>query len=299
LAKAEKLLGKNPSDNYLFSVLGKAALTQSRPELGDTLVGIGRKAGIAETRVSILEGRLALRRRDFSRAEACFRQAIVSPRTDPWAYFYLGTTYLRMGSLTEAITVLYDGDEYLANNPRFRGQVRNAIRAKLGVAYVLNGDLDPASTILESLKAEEPDNPETLYAYWLLTIRKEGIEKAEEAFEVFRNAKPKRWERGLYHLYYGLFLKALDKLDAANEHFDLAYKNEPNNVYIMIQYAENLYSLALRARKEFDIGLSQDRALKCARMVQRVFEFDPDNPSGENLQVDLYSEFDIQLSMEK
>ena len=55
LAKAEKLLGKNPSDNYLFSVLGKAALTQSRPELGDTLVGIGRKAGIAETRVSILE----------------------------------------------------------------------------------------------------------------------------------------------------------------------------------------------------------------------------------------------------
>ena len=195
--------------------------------------------------------------------------------------------------------MLYDGDEYLANNPRFRGQVRNAIRAKLGVAYVLNGDLDPASTILESLKAEEPDNPETLYAYWLLTIRKEGIEKAEEAFEVFRNAKPKRWERGLYHLYYGLFLKALDKLDAANEHFDLAYKNEPNNVYIMIQYAENLYSLALRARKEFDIGLSQDRALKCARMVQRVFEFDPDNPSGENLQVDLYSEFDIQLSMEK
>lgn len=299
LAKAEKLLRKNSSDNYLFSVLGKAALTQSRPELGDTLVAIGRKVGVAETRVSILEGRLALRRRDFSGAEICFQHAIVSPRTDPWAYYYLGITYLRMGNLREAINVLYDGDEYLASNPRVKGHARNAIRAKLGVAYVLNGDLDAASTILENLKQDDPDNPETLYAYWLLIIKKEGVERAEEAFEVFKNANPKRWERGLYHLYYGLFLKALDKQNEANEHFDLAHKNEPNNVYIMIQYAENLYSLALRARKELDVELSKDRALKCAQMVQRIFEFDPDNASAGDLQVDLYCEFGIQLSETK
>jgi tetratricopeptide (TPR) repeat protein len=296
LAKAEKVLAKNPSDTHFFSELGKAVLTQSRPELGDTLVAIGRKSGVAETRVSILEGRLALRRKDFQKAEICFRHALRSPGADPWAYYYLGTTYLRIGELTEAINILYEGDEYLANNPRVRGSVRNAIRAKLGIAYVLDGDLPAASTILENLKGEEPDNPETLYSYWLLIVRKEGVERAEEAFEVFRNAKPKRWERGLYHLYYGLFLKALDKLDEANEHFDLAYKNEPNNVYIMIQYAENLYSLALRARKDVDIELAKDRALKCTRIVRRIFEFDPDNPAGENLQVDLYNEFDIEIS---
>lgn len=296
LAKAEKVLAKNPSDTRFFSALGKAVLTQSRPELEDTLVAIGRKAGIAETRVSILEGRLALRRKDFQRAEICFRHALRSPGTDPWAYYYLGTTYLRIGELTEAINILYEGDEYLANNPRVRGPVRNAIRAKLGVAYVLNGNLNPASAILDNLKEEEPNNPETLYAWWLLIVKKEGVERAEEAFEVFRNAKPKRWERGLHHLYYGLFLKALDKLDEANEHFDLAYKNETNNVFIMIQYAENLYSLALRARRELYIELAKDRGLKCARIVRRIFEFDPDNPAGENLQVDLYNEFDIELS---
>lgn len=296
LAKGEKVLAKNPSDIHFFSALGKAVLTQSRPELGDTLVAISRKAGVAETRVSILEGRLALRRRDFQKAEICFRHALRSPGTDPWAYFYLGTTYLRIGELHEAIDILYEGDEYVANNPRIRGSARNAIRVKLGVAYVLNGDLQAASTILENLKEEEPDNPEMLYAYWLLTVRKDGVERAEEAFEVFRNAKPKRWEWGLYHLYYGLFLKALERLDEAKEHFELAYKNEPYNVYIMIQYAENLYSLALKAWKEPDIELAKDRALKCARIVRRIFEFDSDNPSAENLQVDLYNEFGIEIS---
>ncbi len=174
--------------------------------------------------------------------------------------------------------------------------MKNAIRAKLGVAYVLNGDLEAASTILDNLKEEEPDSPEMLYAYWLLTVRKEGVERAEEAFEVFRNARPKRYELGLYYLYYGLFLKALEKLDEANERFALAHKYDPNNVYIMIQYAENLYSLALRAWKEPDIELAKDRAFKCARIVRRIFEFDPDNPSAENLQVDLYNEFGIEIS---
>jgi hypothetical protein len=67
----------------------------------------------------------------------------------------------------------------------------------------------------------------------------------------------------------------------------------------MIQYAESLYSLALRARKELDTELSKDRALKCAHMVRRIFEFDPDNASAGDLQVDLYSEFGIQLSETK
>jgi hypothetical protein len=33
-----------------------------------------------------------------------------------------------------------------------------------------------------------------------------------------------------------------------------------------------------------------------SRIVRRIFEFDPDNPAGENLQVDLYNEFDIEIS---
>jgi hypothetical protein len=36
--------------------------------------------------------------------------------------------------------------------------------------------------------------------------------------------------------------------------------------------------------------------LKCARVVRRILEFDPDNPTGENLQMDLYSEFEIEIS---
>ncbi len=101
---------------------------------------------------------------------------------------------------------------------------------------------------------------------------------------------------GYYHLYYGLFHKALDELIEANEHFALAYQYEQNNVYIMIQYAENLYNIAIQARIDNDRGLSKSRANKCAHVVRRILDFDPDNPFAESLQIDLFSEFDIQLS---
>jgi len=297
LINAKKVLTINPSDNHLFFVLGKAALTQSRPEYGDKIVSIGRVAGVLETKVSLLEGRIYLRRRDFGHAKDCFKQAIRSAWADPWAYYYLGTTYMRMGDFPEAINILYEGEKYVSDpNRKIRGNVKNAIRTKLGAVYVLNGDLEPASKILEYCLETDPDHPETLYTFWLLKVRKEGVEKVSEAFEVFKKAKPKRWEMGQYHLYYGLFYKAIDNLKDANEQFALAYKSESSNVYIMIQYADSLYSLALLAKRETEIELSKNRAIKCAYIVKRIFEFDPDNQFAENIQIDLYSEFDIQLS---
>jgi predicted porin len=97
-------------------------------------------------------------------------------------------------------------------------------------------------------------------------------------------------------LYYGLFYKALGKEKDAYEHFQLAYKYESNNVYIMIQYAESLYSTAMKAKSGIDIILSKSMAKKCARIVQRIYDFDSDNSVAENIEVDLYYEFDIQLS---
>ena len=144
----------------------------------------GGKFNIA---LSLLEGRIALRRRDFDTAKDCFKQAIRSARTDPWAFYYLGTTCMRMGDLPEAIDILYEGEKYVSERNRIRGGVKNAIRSKLGVAYVLNGDLDPASKILEFCLETDPDHPETLFAFWLLKVRKEGIEKASEAFEVLHH----------------------------------------------------------------------------------------------------------------
>jgi len=296
LSKAEIILVKNPSDHYFFFVLGKTVLTQSRPELGDKLVLIGRKAGVIETKISLFEGRIALRRRDFETAEKCFKQSISSTRTDPWAYFYLGQTYIKMSELSDAIDVLYAGDKYLSDNPRIQGGVKNAIRTKLGIAYVLNGDLEPASQILENCRIQEPHHPETLYASWLLKVRQEGVEKASEAFESFKTAKPKRWEMGTYHLYYGLFLKALDKIAEANDHFEAAHKYEFSNVYIMTQYADSLYTLALKAKREFSSELSKSLAIRCAKIVKKIFEFDSDNPFAEDFQIELYSEFGIQLS---
>jgi tetratricopeptide (TPR) repeat protein len=296
LTKAERVLERNPADNYLFFKLGKVALTQSQPEFGDRLVWLGRKVGAGEAKVSVLEGRIALRRRNFQKAEACFHKAVSSPIRDPWGYFYLGKTCMRMGDLSKAIDVLYEGEEYMMKNPQLRTGARDAIKNLLGIAYVRNGDIEAAGHLLEGSLEKDPDNPETLYAYWLYRVRKDGIEKASEAFEVFRRAKPKRWEKGNYHLYYGLFLKALGDLPAANEQFASARKHAPNDVFIMIQYAENLYKLALQAKLDADGELSNDRAVKCANIIRRIFDFDPDNSIAADLQVNLYLEFGLELS---
>lgn len=297
IPKAEKVFGRNPSDGRLFFQLGKAALTQSRLELGDRLVDIGRSTGVRSAWVLVLEGRLALRRRDFEKAQDCFRRATRSGRPDPWAFFYLGNTYMKMGELGEAINVLYEGDQYLAQGQRhFDRGVWNAIRTKLAIAYVFNGDLQPASTLLEDLRAKNPNNPDVLYASWLLTVRRDGVNRAEEAFEIFRSARPARWERGQYHLYYGLFLTAVDRIDEANEQFRLGHEAEPAHVYIMMQYAESLYTLAVRSGSTEAVKLSEGYALRCARVVRRIFDFDPDNPTAENLQIELYSMWGIELS---
>jgi len=296
LEKAEKLLSINPNDNHLFFILGKAALTQSRPEIGDRLVWIGRKAGVKETKVSLFEGRIALRRRDFLKAKDCFRQSALSTNPDPWAYYYLGITFMKMGDFQSAIEILYEGEEYLSAKPHIRGAVRNAIRTKLGVSYVVNGDLDAAARILDNCLKTDPNHPETLYAYWLLKVKKDGVEKASEAFDVFKNAKPNKWELGQYHLYYGLFLKATNRLDDAHEQFELAHQFENSNVYIMIQLAEILYILGLKQRKQGDMEFAKMKAIRCAKILRRIFEFDPDNPYAENIQIDLWHEFNIELS---
>ena len=46
--------------------------------------------------------------------------------------------------------------------------------------------------------------------------------------------------------------------------------------------------------KVSDTSLS--RAIRCGNIVKKIFEYDPDNQFAENLQIDLFSFFDIQIS---
>jgi len=39
-----------------------------------------------------------------------------------------------------------------------------------------------------------------------------------------------------------------------------------------------------------------ERDRRCTKIVRRIYEFDPDNGFAANLEIDLYSEFGIELS---
>lgn len=297
LNNAERVLTHNPADNELFSNLGKEALTQSRPEYGERLIAIGRRTGVNRTTVSFYEGRIALRNHDLPHAEECFKTVISSGdnnRRNPWAYFYLGRLYMMRGNIPKAIEILEEGQSYTETFSRSKARI--LIKAKLGEAYVLDGDFEPAGYILDELMRQNKNDPEVLYSHWLLTVMRDGVEKASEAFEVFRNARPqKKYEKGHYHLYYGLFLRALDRLAEANDHFEQAFSNESSNVYIMLKYAENLYDLACRHSRNMEANLMNDCILKCAKMLRRIYDFDPDNESAQDIEANLYNDFDYQL----
>ena len=64
----------------------------------------------------------------------------------------------------------------------------------------------------------------------------------------------------------------------------------------MIQYAESLYALALKSNQGTDIEGAKHLAKRCGQIIKRIFSFDPDNQFAADLQVDLYLNFNIEIT---
>lgn len=52
-----------------------------------------------------------------------------------------------------------------------------AIKTQLGIAYLLNDDIELAEHTIKGLYTERKKDPEVIRAYALISIKKEGIEK--------------------------------------------------------------------------------------------------------------------------
>ena len=296
LELAREVLRRNPQDTRLLGDLVKISLSQYQ---GDTtakqFIDLARSIGVEDVSVLVAEGRIYLRQNQLNDAAEVFRRAQQLSRRNPWPYYYLGTTYQRMGRLEAAIDVLLEGEEFY-----YRAEVRsrnalNAIRTQLGLAYLFSDDVDAAALILDPLFEEDTSSPEVMRAYAALTIKRDGIQMAEKAFDRLKEARVRnRFDRCQFHLFYGLFQLGINNPYDASKEFASAHAADRSNVYVMMKWARTLYEIARDRYLDRDT-MHEGYVSDCAQLVEKILEFDPDNDEGINLMNSLHQTFGVDV----
>lgn len=297
LDKAKIVFKKNLRDTWLLSDIARTALSQGRDDIAEELIGIAKVANMEDTSILLVSGRMLLRRGELLDAEEKFKDARKLTKRNPWPYYYLGKTYIRQGEIEKAIDALFEGEQFIYDNNIRNANVLTAIRTQLGIAYIFDERIDLASPILERLFEDERDDPEVMRAYAMMSLKKEGIQKAHEAYKRLKEAEIKSsYDRSQYHLFYGLFYLGIGEKGKASEEFSKAHKADRNNVYVMMKLAKTYFEMATESWIDGDVDIAKTYATDCGEIVKKILEFDHDNVTGRHLQEDLYNKFGIELS---
>lgn len=300
IALAKEALTRNPRDSRLVADLAKIALSQYQDDTtAAKLIDVARRVGVENVSLLVVEGRMFLRHQQFGEAERALQRARQLTRFNPWPFYYLGITYQRMGRLQEAIDVLEDGQEFFYNSEARNRNALNAIRTKLGLAYLLADDLESAARVLDPLFEEDPSSPEVVRAYAALTIRRDGIQQAQKAFERLNEASIRsRFDRCQFHLFYGLFYLGIDSPHEAAREFAKAHASDRSNVYVMIKWASTLFDIA-KAHYADGEDVYKAYVSDSKQLVQMILRFDPDNRDGIELMNALYQTFGVTVGAEE
>jgi Tfp pilus assembly protein PilF len=297
IRKAKMVFAKNRFDTYLLSQISRISLSQGRDDIAEDIIATAQAANMEDTSILIVSGRMLLRRNDLQNAEDKFLSALQKTKRNPWPFFYLGRIYMRLGEFDKAIDILYDGEQFIYNNNIRNERALAAIRTQLGIAYLLDDNLDLAEQTIKGLYSERKKDPEVIRAYALITIKKEGIEKAFEAFQKLSEVKIRsRFDRAQFHLYYGIFYLGVGDKGNASIEFTKAHAADKNNVYIMMKLAKTYYDMAIEGHIDGETDISQGYANDCALIVKKILEFDSDNQTAIDLQIDIYHNFKIEVS---
>jgi len=297
LNKAKIVFRLNLHDTWLLSEIARAALSQRRDDIAEELIGIAKVANMEDTSILLVSGRMLLRRGELRDAEERFKDACKLTKRNAWPYYFLGKTYLRQGDIEKAIDVLFEGENFFYENDIRKVNVLTAIRTQLGIAYTLAERIDLASPILEGLFEDESDDPEVMRAYAFMSLKKEGIQRAHEAYKRLKEAEIKSsYDRSQYHLFYGLFYLGIGEKGKASEEFSKAHKADRNNVYVMMKLARTYFEMATESWIDGDVDIAKTYATDCGEVVKKILEFDYDNVTGRHLQEELYNKFEIELS---
>ena len=203
---ARTVFGRNRQETRLLADLARIALTQSQDRVAESLIDTAKEANVEDVSILIVEGRMMLRRRELSRAEAAFDRARQLTTRNPWPYFYLGRIYADTGQMDAAIDVLFDGESFIYDGNLRGGNALRAIQTQLGLVYLYTDRIDLAAPMIERLLEDDRTSPEVIRAYAALTIKRDGIDEAHIALKRLEKAKIRsRHDRCQFHLLYGLF----------------------------------------------------------------------------------------------
>lgn len=299
LRKAREVLNEDPGDARFLQQIAKAALDVDRTDIVSSLVGIARAASMEDYGIALVDGRMLLRQRRFPEAIRAFESARDLTRYDAWPFFYLGRTHLRMGDLTAAADALEDGLAFYDQNHCRNPRVLQALRGLLAQCYLFHGEDEAAETLVALVEGQGESNPEMARARAMLSLKKEGIEQANEAYRRLKQiGVARRDDRCQFHLYYGDFLQRIGDLLGASEQFSRAHDAVSTNVYVLIRLADVLFELADRATREGAWASEEGPALayarRCAAAVRKILNLAPRIPRAISLQQELFHRFKIQ-----
>ncbi len=294
LPLAQQVFSQDRRDTLLLAELARTALTQFQDEAIGELVRIARDSGVEDVSLLVVEGRLALRKRDYGTAEKVFKRAVQLTERNPWPYFYLGRTYASLGEVEDAISVLVDGERFCYEVEVRSRKPINAIRTQLGLLYLFEDRIDLAEPIIESVLRDDK-GPEAVRAYAALTIKRDGVERASEALKRLSKAKIRSGaDRAQFHLLYGLFFLGIGDNASALPEFSKAHAADRSNVFVMMKYARSLFDLAEERFAESDDSYV-DYARQCGTLVRKILDFDVDNREGVRIAESLRTRFKIDI----
>jgi len=295
LSKAKATYATGSPDPWLMAELTRIALSLQRDDVAERLIYTAKASGIDDVSICIIEGRLALRRKNIRAAEEAFARACKMSTHNAWPYFYLGRTLLDDGRVDDAINILFTGEQFIYDKRIRHRTVLIRIRVLLAKAYLYINDLDAAEQVILQLFAENPDDPEIVRIYAAFTLKKEGIADAQKAFEKLAEAKVRnRHDECQKNLFLGLFYLGISERNKAIKCFSEAHRADNNNVFVLITWAKALLEMGEAVLEEGgEAEAAHGYAFDCARIVNRILNFSPGNAAGIRLQEQLYSKFGI------
>jgi tetratricopeptide (TPR) repeat protein len=292
LVLAKEANSGESKNTWIFTEVGRCALNFNRVDIAESAVALAKATGTLNTYISILEGRIFLRRGKPQEAAEAFQIGVDISERDGWPHFYLGRELIRQDNIPDAIKVLEKGEEIEAGRWRHRRNLLVLIRTQLGVAYLLDGDLPNAETWLKLVAGE--GNPEVARAFaWIKIKANKGV-VTEKALEGLNPANAKnRLEKCQMHLFRGLFFLNAGIPGKASDEFRSASRADPRNLFVLLRWAESLIEIARDAQAEGEHEAARNCAEQAKTVAEKVLEFDGMNEKALKILERLSDEFNI------
>src|SRR6202023_473501 len=118
-------------------------------------------------------------------------------------------------------------------------------RTQLAIAYLHVDDVINAERWLSVIAEEDAGNPEVARAFAYLRVKKGETDVASRALEDLDPSRARnRHERAQIHLFRGLFFLSIGASARASEEFNQANLADPQNVFVLLRWAETLLNMA-------------------------------------------------------